>query len=454
MGCWRRRGSSSKTDSPIEYISARAFGFTAESRSTRAPSPGTSKKQLKSEPLSIASGLVPPYSKLEVVDDHTIDITLEEPNGVFMNILAAPLLMIVDPARYEELGENYGTRPSGTGPFRFVSWTPDRRVVLEANRDYWNPDGGPGVGELVFEVIPDAAARIIALRNREVDVIFNVPAEEVESLEADPDIKVVSNPTMRIVYVGLNTADPTLSDVRVRRALGHAIDRDQILGIIGSNGVRADGLGTSGALGFGPSAREYDPAEAARLLDDAGWLANGDHRESGGKRLSITVLTAGTSPGEIEAMLVIQSQWKKVGVEMIIHQMESGARFAFLNDEAAKHEADPAHQPRYQAWTAAEGIRTGEIGYITERPKCDQGARGWERFCDPEFDAGFNLSQAPLALEDRLEGYMTVNRVLYESAIRLPVYVIQSHKAMGNHVHGFVPNPNDSLNLRRVSVFE
>ena len=410
------------------------------------------EKQLKTEPLAIGSGLVPPYSELEVVDEFTVEITLEEPNGVFMNILAAPLFMMVDPSRYEELGEDYNTNPSGTGPFRFVSWPPGQRIVLEANTDYWDPDSGPGVAELIFEVIPEAAARIIALRNGEVDMIFGVPAEDVSVLDSDDDFKVVSSASMRIVYIGLNTADPILSDVRIRQALGHATDRDQVIEIIGANGVRADGIGMPGALGFEPTARDFDPDEAARRLDEAGWIMNGDYREKDGQRLSITVLASGTSPGEIEAILVIQSQWKKAGIEMIVNQIESGARFALLNEEASKHEKDPSHVPNYQAWTAGEGIRTGEIGYITERPKCDQGSRGWERHCDPAFDAGFNLSQSPAPLNERLKGYRALNAVLFESTIRLPIYVSQRNKAMAIHVDGFVPNPNDSLNLRGVTV--
>ncbi len=410
------------------------------------------EKQLKTEPLSIASGLVPPYSLLTIVDEYTVEITLEEPNGVFPNILAAPLFMMVDPSRYEELGEDYNTNPSGTGPFRFVSWTPDQRVHLEANTEYWDPDNGPGVAEVIFEVIPEAASRIIALRNGEVDMIFTVPAEEVAALDSHRDFRVVSNASMRIVYIGLNTADPILSDVRVRQALGHAMDRDQVIDIIGLNGVRADGIGMPGALGFEPTARDFDPGEAGRRLDEAGWMMNGEYREKAGRRLSVTVLAPGIMPGEIEAMLVIQLQWKRVGIEMVIEQIESGAQFALLNDEASKHEADPSYVPKYQAWTAGEGIRTGEIGYITERPKCDQGARGWERHCDPAFDAGFSLSQSPAPLEERLEGYAALNAVFFQSAIRLPVYVIQSNKAMATYVVGFVANPNDSMNLRGVTV--
>ncbi len=410
------------------------------------------ERQLKTQPLAIGAGLVPPYSDIRIVDDHTVDITLEEPNGVFVNILSAPLFMIVDPTRYEELEEDYNSNPSGTGPFKFVSWTPDQRVVLEANTEYWDPDNGAGVAELIFEVIPEAAARIIALRNGEVDMVFAVPAEDVAALARDSDLTVLSYPSMRIVYIGLNTVDPILSDVRVRQALGHAMDRDQVIQVIGANGVRADGIGMPGALGFEPTARDFDLNAATRRLDEAGWAINGEYREKQGQRLSVRVLATGVIPGEIESLLVVQSQWKKAGIEMIVEQIENGARFALLNDEASKHEQDPSHVPNYQAWIVGEGIRTGEIGYITERPKCDQGERGWERHCNPVFDAGFAASQQPTSVEERLEGYAAMNQVFFESTIRLPVFVVQSNKAMGNHVRGFIPNANDALNLRGVTV--
>ena len=253
------------------------------------------ERQLATEPLAIAAGLVPPFESIDVVDENTIDVTLEEPNGVFMNLLAAPLLMMVDPTRYEGLEEDYARDPSGTGPFRFVSWSPDRRIVLEANPDYWNAERSPEVSEVVFEVIPEAAARIIALRNDEIDMVFGVPAEDVEGLAADPDVTVVSHPSMRIVYVGLNTADPVLSDVRVRRALGHATDRDEILRVIGANGVRADGIGTPEALGFAPSARDYDPDEATRLPRRSG-LATQRRRAGEGRAASVG---AGADVGDV-----------------------------------------------------------------------------------------------------------------------------------------------------------
>lgn len=411
------------------------------------------EKQLKADPPGIAAGLLPTYSAIDVVDDLTIDVTLEEPNGVFPNILGAPLFMMVDPTRYEELGEDYNTNPSGTGPFRFVSWTPGQRVELEANPDYWDPDNGPGVGKLNFEVVPEPAARLIALQNGEVDMVFTVPAEEVPNLAGTDGIQVFNTPTMRVVFIGLNTLDPVLSDVRVRQALSHATDLDQVDAIIGDNGVKATGMGMPTALGFAPSIMPYDPEAAAALLDEAGWAIGGSGiREKDGQPLEVRVMTPARWPGEIEALQVIQSQWRDSGIDMKIEQIESGAMTAMLNEEAAKNVDDPSDIPTYQGWTSGSGIRTGEVGYILERPKCDQGSRGWERFCDPAYDEAFALSQSTASLEERLEGYETMAQIFMDNQLRLPIYVIQSNIAASSDVQGFVPNPNDSLSLRGVSI--
>ena len=108
--------------------------------------------------------------------------------------------------------------------------------------------------------------------------------------------------------------------------------------------------------------------------------------------------------------------------------------------------------PPIRAGRLAKAIRTGEVGYITERPKCDQGSRGWERFCDPEYDEAFALSQSTASLEERLEGYETMAQIFMDNQLRLPIYVIQSNIAASTDVQGFVPNPNDSLSLRGVSI--
>lgn len=410
-------------------------------------------RQLNGDPPGIAAGLIPPMSAITVVDDYTIDFTLEQPSGVFMAILGAPLFMIVDPTVYAEVGDDgYDDSPSGTGPFMFDSWTPGVSVELVANENYWNPDNGPEVDRVVFEVVPEASARAIALQNGEIDMAFTISAEEIDSFNTD-GFQVFQAPSTRVVFIGLNTVDPILEDVNVRRALAHAINLDQVQTIIGANGALAQGMGVESALGFFPSVRDYDPDEAMRLLEEAGWVVGSDGiREKDGVPLEINVQTQASYPGEIEAMQVIQQQWRAVGARMIIERLEGGGLYAGLTAGARAHTEDPSQIPDYQGFVLASGIRTGEVGYIMERPKCDQGARGYERYCNPEYDEAFDLSQSTASVEERLAGYERMAQIFEEDVLRLPVFVLQINVAASDAVDGFVLNPNQSLSLRGVSV--
>ncbi len=412
------------------------------------------EKQLFDDPPGIASGLLPEHEEIEVVDDHTIDMVLAEENGVYMNILGAPLFMMMDPTQWEELGEEgYDQDPSGTGPFKFDDWSPDERVELVANEDYWDQDNGPAVDRIVFEVMPEASSRVIALQNREVDMIFTLPAEDVPGLQESDEHDAITVPSTRLVFIGFNTADPILEDLEVRRALAHATDRDQVDEIIGDNGVAVDGIGTPNAEGFFPSAQPFDADEAERLLDEAGWERSGDGiRERDGESLSIEVMSAATAAGEEQALQVVQQQWEQVGAELEIQQLDGGALNERIEEEATAHEEDSSHVPDYQGFMLASGIRTGEVGYILGRPQCDQVERNHHRFCDPEYDEAFQVSQSTAPDEERMEGYETMARIFEEEVLRLPLYITNVNVGVTDAVNGFEVNPNEALDLRGVTV--
>lgn len=412
------------------------------------------ERQLFDDPPGIASGLLPEHEAVEVVDEYTVDMVLAEPAGVYMEILAAPLFMMMDPSQWEELGEEgYDDAPSGTGPFMLDDWAPDERVELVANPEYWDTDNGPLVERVVFEVMPEASSRTIALQNGEVDMIFALPAEDVDSFAGSDEHQVYTVPSMRAAHIGLNTVDPVIGDIDVRRALAHATDRDQIDTVIGENGVRVDGIGTPDAFGYFPSTLPFEPDTAEALLDDAGWTRDGDGiRQRDGQDLEVEVMTAGTAPGQNEALQVMQQQWQQVGVRMEISLIDGGALNAQLESEAGDHEEDSTNLPDYQGFMLASGIRTGEVGYILGRPQCDSGNRNHERHCNPEYDEAFALSQSTASPEERLEGFEVMARIFEEEVLRLPIYVINLNVAASTSVQGFELNPNEALDLRGVSI--
>lgn len=410
------------------------------------------ERMLDPENPGVAAGLLTDFRSITVVDAYTVDIELHEPNEVFVAILAAPLMMIVDHLHYLEVGgDRYGEMPSGTGPFTFASWTPGQRVVLEANPDYWG-EVAAAVDRVVFEVIPDESARVLALRTGEIDMAFSVPAEQMDVLEADADIQVFRTPTFRTVFLEMVTQHPFLSR-NVRHAISHTVNREQIMAIIGDNGAAAYGHGPEEALGFYAHALDHDLEAAAALLDEEGWQLGSDgFRTRDGERLALSVLARGVTPGEIDALQVIQLQLRAVGIDMAIERVDTAAWLSTMNDAAVAW-ADSRQVPSHTMWISAAGIRTGEVGYLMNRPMCHQTIRNWSMIaCTPEYDQAFITSQSPAPLDERVAAYQVMGEYTEEWQHRVPIFHVQNNSAARNYVQGFVVNPQDSLDLRGVTI--
>ena len=249
---------------------------------------------------------------------------------------------------------------------------------------------------------------------------------------------------------GVATGGHTCIEDGVDMGIGSSTIQDTV---IGENGVRVDGIGTPDAFGYFPSTLPFEPDTAEALLDDAGWTRDGDGiRQRDGQDLEVEVMTAGTAPGQNEALQVMQQQWQQVGVRMEISLIDGGALNAQLESEAGDHEEDSTNLPDYQGFMLASGIRTGEVGYILGRPQCDSGNRNHERHCNPEYDEAFALSQSTASPEERLEGFEVMARIFEEEVLRLPIYVINLNVAASTSVQGFELNPNEALDLRGVSI--
>ena len=183
---------------------------------------------------------------------------------------------------------NSGRAAIGTGPYRFKSWTPGDRMVMEANPDWWG--GTPEFSRITLRFIANAAARVAALLSGQVDLIDSVAPADAASLERNPDITLFSSPTNRIIYLGVDSArgvtpfvtgadgkplDPNpLRDVRVRKALSQMINRDAITSrVLTGAAVPAGQIVPEGEGGWSaklpPTA--YDPAAAKALLAEAGF---------------------------------------------------------------------------------------------------------------------------------------------------------------------------------------
>lgn len=224
------------------------------------------------EPLN-TSDLWTSVERTEVIDEYTIRVHTSRPLATFLTQLTQ--IYMVPKEYIEENGRShFASNPVGTGPYRFVRWTRDQEVVMEANPDYWF--GTPSISELVFRPIPESSSRVAELITGGVDIITNLSPEAVPTVEATGTAVASTVPSIRNIFVVLNVmGEGPLDDPQVRQALNYAIDRQTIIDAI----LRGDGVANGCPLNpymFGyveelcaPFA--YDPERAQELLAEAGY---------------------------------------------------------------------------------------------------------------------------------------------------------------------------------------
>src|SRR5699024_2770829 len=160
-----------------------------------------------------------------------------------------------------------------TGPFKFVSWTKDDSIVLEKFEDY-RVDGLPKLDRVIFEVIPDNAARLIALRSGEVDIMDGLNPDDAEGVEAEEGLELLTRSENNVGYLGFNTQSEPLDKVEVRHAINYAIDKEAIAdALYAGYATTAKNPLPPGYLGYNDDveAYEYDPDKAIELLAEAGF---------------------------------------------------------------------------------------------------------------------------------------------------------------------------------------
>jgi peptide/nickel transport system substrate-binding protein len=221
-------------------------------------------------------------SEINVIDEYTIEFVTAAPEPAFLSKMAGTGCQVVPPAYTEEVGtEGFGQEPIGTGPFRFVEWIRDDRVVLEANPDYWR--GAPDVDQLIFRAIPEDSTRVAELLTGGVDLMVSVPIQDWPRIEEEAGLTLDPYITTRVMLLALRagSSEPmpdwegSTADPLVRQAIAYAIDRQALIDLIGGMGVPTLTRVTPPTLGSNPelydNVGEYDPERARELLAQAGY---------------------------------------------------------------------------------------------------------------------------------------------------------------------------------------
>ncbi|MEX2422373.1 MAG: ABC transporter substrate-binding protein [Acidimicrobiia bacterium] len=250
------------------------------------------------------------------VDDRTVEINLSRPTPNLLVNIGAFKGMAIVPQEIVDDGSIDST-PVGTGPFRFVSQSPDQGIVLEANPDYWRADEGlPHLDGIRFVQIPDATVKLTNLQTGEVHWIDGVPPQDLESLEGDSDVVIQRVPGGDYHYFALNQAREPFDNPDVRRAIAMAIDRDVIteaaqFGAATPNqtAIPASNFWATDYAPFTPG----DTEGAVALLEEAGV-----------SDLTIEFMVSSEFPETVTQAEVIASQLAEIGVTVEISDVDFG----------------------------------------------------------------------------------------------------------------------------------
>ncbi len=253
---------------------------------------------------------------VEAPDAHTVVFTLKEPYAPFLSNLAYPTGLIVSPAAVKEHGKDFGRNPSGTGPFRFVEWESNNRVVVEANPDYW--DGAPALQAVVFRPITDANTRLAEMMSGGADVMVEVPPDILQTFEQDPNFTVHEQAGPHLWFLILNTREGPMADKRARQAVNYAIDKQALVDNVlqGTAEVAAGPTPPAFAWAHNEALKPYphDPEKAKALLKEAG---------AEGAELTFYVTDGGSGMLDPVAMgAAIQADLAEVGLDVAIETYE------------------------------------------------------------------------------------------------------------------------------------
>ncbi len=375
----------------------------------------------------LAASLLTGYESSRAIDAHTVEIRLKEPSSALLDALATPNLGIESPATLTRGNNALCATIVGTGPFASPGgYRQQQGIEYVRNRDYaWAPPGAGHTGPARLDAIrirvaPDNSARYGALTSGQVDAITNLSPVNLRELRTADGFHLFSVPFPGIPYTYFpNTEKGVLADVAVRKAFRAGIDWAQIVKNVyfGAYPV-ARGVLTSTTFGYDKSqesAYAYNPTEAARLLDQAGWTARDakGYRTKNGARLTLRHLWSDPS---IEDLAVqIQAAAKELGIEIVEENIDEGTYVDRIL--SADYELADTN-------FASPGPEVLKVLYGSANvPSPTRGlANNISRTANSELDKLFLQAAASDNVTERLRVYGQAQRQLTADAASFPIY--------------------------------
>ncbi|MBI2343287.1 MAG: peptide ABC transporter substrate-binding protein [Deltaproteobacteria bacterium] len=369
------------------------------------------------------------------VDDFTLEVTLETPTPFMLAFMCYPTFFPVPRWAIEAHGARW-TQPEhlvSNGAFALRRWVPYKEILLVKNDRYWDAARVtlPGVRFLPIE---DKETALKMYAAGQLDIDWELPEAKIPSLLTHPDY--VGAPYFSTYFYNLNTTKPPLDDVRVRRALTMAIDRETLINAyLQRTQAPATGFVPSVGNGYHPAAAfAFDPAQAKRLMAEAGY--------PGGANFPVLELHYNTSEHHKQVAQIVQQMWKEhLGISVVLHNEEWKT---YLKTQQLMQ-----HQISRAGWVGDYLDPNTFLEMFRRASTIDH--TGWK---NAEYDGLLDQAMLERDTRKRMAFLQQAEALLLREAPIIPIYVHVKHMLIRPSVRGVSPNPMDVHPMKAVTMAE
>jgi ABC-type transport system substrate-binding protein len=347
-------------------------------------------------------------------DPYTVNIELANPDATFLHEMALNFASVVAKEEVEKWGADYGHHPDGSGAYSMTDWTLGQQIVLERNKDYYWP-GVPKLDKITFTIGQEPLVSLLRLQKGEVDVLGDgIPPAKFTEVMADPEQtkNITSGPQLQTVYVTMNVTMKPFDDVRVRKAVNMAINKDRIIKLINGRAIAANQPLPSRVPGFDKDFTGYpfDPDGAKKLLADAG-LADGFDTELYANNID-------PNPRIVQA---IQQDLAAVGIRVSLKTLDQANVIA----AGGTPNTAPMIWSGGMAWIADFPDPSDFYGPILGCGGAVQGGWNWSWYCNKDREAEAQKADAiidPAKQEERFDMWRQIFVKIMDDAPWAPVF--------------------------------
>ena len=381
---------------------------------------------------------------IEAVDAHTVRVRYARPYAKALQSWSTTMLprhlleSYVTEGRLREAPQNRES-PVGTGPYRFKEWRTGEKVVLTANRDYY--ETGPYLSRLVYRIIPSQATIFLELKAKGIDSSSTLTALQYKRQTDYPAFRRAYQKfryaSSAYTYFGFNLKDPRFADKRVRQAFAYAISKQELIeGVRLGLGREATGPYKPGTWVYNPNVKRYphDLERARQLLAEAGWREkNGDGLlVKDGKPFTFTLMTNQGNDERKKIAELIQASLRELGVGVDIRILEWAS---FIKEYVKKR--------RFEAIVLGWGIGLDPDQYeIWHSSKTGPDDLNHISYANPEVDELLERGRASCFEDERKKYYDRLQEILAEDQPLVFLYFPDALPVVATRVYGVVETPN------------